>query len=515
MAAHRYWRINVTSAKDNPYIALISELEMRAVAGGPNLPLTVGGTATAMAFNDAGTKPSNAFDGSAGTAWQGYNAGGVRWLQWDFGAGSPQDIKEFKVVNGTSEPFAPIAGNFAYSDDGTTWTVALTFAGRSTTAGAASTHTVLTVESANIAVTAPMGAASLWGGGTIKLSPPTPKVTGFFGGHVEAAAPMAQLWMAGHDATGERDLTIFVPMASVALCGGANALITAPRPTVVMTGVAETTMQAVLAAPMALVVATGLVGGVADLVAVAPMAGIKAFGGGGIWASARMAQLGMTGLSGGVGSVLAGPPMPTLVMAAVSERHGGIAVVAPMAFLSAANTLYISAPMGRLVASGSVIIAVSYEAYSINLSHRGPEANDEVSRYDNFPFDRIVRYQGSYFGVAADGLYLLEGTTDDGTAIPYAVKTCIDDFKAPELKTVASAYFSGRLGPDATITLHAGEQGQESYPYNTPRGQGAQNHREKFGRGVKNRYFAIGVAGDGALELDTIELEVNKMSRRI
>ena len=65
------------------------------------------------------------------------------------------------------------------------------------------------------------------------------------------------------------------------------------------------------------------------------------------------------------------------------------------------------------------------------------------------------------------------------------------------------------------MTLFAGETGAESYAYDTPRGPGAQNHREKFGRGVKSRYFALGWKGDGALALDSIELEINKLTRRI
>lgn len=156
-------------------------------------------------------------------------------------------------------------------------------------------------------------------------------------------------------------------------------------------------------------------------------------------------------------------------------------------------------------------------AYSINLNHHpdAPQPVDEVTRYTGFAFERIVRFQGDYYGVASDGLYQLGGTTDDGTEIVATVKTCVDDFKAPEKKTVASAYLAGRLGPDATVTLHAGEDGAEAYDFTTPRGQLAQNHRQKFGRGVKHRYFAIGIATAGALSLDSLELEISKLSRRM
>lgn len=158
-----------------------------------------------------------------------------------------------------------------------------------------------------------------------------------------------------------------------------------------------------------------------------------------------------------------------------------------------------------------------HDAYSINLNHRpdAPQPVDEVTRYTGFAFERIVRFQGAYYGVAADGLYQLGGTTDAGADIECTVKTCVDDFKAPEKKTVVSAFLAGRLGPDATITLHAGEEGEEAYDFSTPRGQDAQNHRQKFGRGIKHRYFAIGIVTAGALSIDSLDLEVNKLSRRI
>ena len=80
---------------------------------------------------------------------------------------------------------------------------------------------------------------------------------------------------------------------------------------------------------------------------------------------------------------------------------------------------------------------------------------------------------------------------------------------------MTAAYFAGRLGPAATVTLYAGESGQESYAYTTPRGQTAINHREKFGKGVKNRYFALGIAGADIMDLDAIEPHIDKLSRRI
>ena len=154
----------------------------------------------------------------------------------------------------------------------------------------------------------------------------------------------------------------------------------------------------------------------------------------------------------------------------------------------------------------------------MNLKHTpkpGVDPIDEATRYTNFPFTHVVRYQNSYYGANSTGLYLLEGTTDDGTDIPWAVKTAMDDFKTPVKKTVAAAYFGGRFGPASTVQLHAGEDTPNTYSFSTPRDALAQNHRQVFGKGVRERYYALGAYGTSELEIDTIELETHNMTRRI
>lgn len=89
------------------------------------------------------------------------------------------------------------------------------------------------------------------------------------------------------------------------------------------------------------------------------------------------------------------------------------------------------------------------------------------------------------------------------------------DFKSQQHKTVASAYFGGRLGAAATVDLHVGEDGPQTYSYATVRTDHAQNYRQVFGKGTKARYYALGASGTGTLELDDIDLDVHTLSRRI
>ena len=71
------------------------------------------------------------------------------------------------------------------------------------------------------------------------------------------------------------------------------------------------------------------------------------------------------------------------------------------------------------------------------------------------------------------------------------------------------------MGKAETITLYAGEKTTKAYKYKTTRGSTAQNHREKFGRGIKARYFAVGANGADVMELDDIEFNIHSLTRRI
>ena len=160
----------------------------------------------------------------------------------------------------------------------------------------------------------------------------------------------------------------------------------------------------------------------------------------------------------------------------------------------------------------------TYEAYALNLKHN-TDTVDELTRYTNFPFDRIVRYQNSYYGMNSTGLYLLEGTTDFAeptpTQIPWSWKTTMTDFGTAQLQTIRYAYFGGRMAPSAQIAIHFGDTASESYAYSTPRDTSAQNYRQEFGRGIQSRYYAFSGQGEGELSLDSINFIIAKLARKV
>lgn len=115
MAAHRWWKLNVTATGNGNFG--FSELEMAESVGGANRC----GSGTPTASSDDGVNHiAGGFDGNSSTMYGA--AGGLpRSVTYDFGAGNAYDIVEWRMKARTDGNFAQscTAGTAYYSDDGT------------------------------------------------------------------------------------------------------------------------------------------------------------------------------------------------------------------------------------------------------------------------------------------------------------------------------------------------------------------------------------------------------------
>ncbi len=355
--------------------------------------------------------------------------------------------------------------------------------------------------------------------GNINLSLPSVSASFVGGGNASSALPALSAYSTGHGSVGENAAGISLPGLSVGVTTGGRADLVTPAITSALTGTVSGMAGAALALPSlsALVATTVSAMGSASIA----MPSFTSVSYAGAVCSITVGSLisQATGATGASGSARVTLPLFEATLGATQQSYGGADITLPALSMGVSGRAALSLPGLQLTAIGSATITATYEAYALNLNHppavRGEHQVDEMTRYTNFPFTQVVRYKNSYYGVAAGALYLLEGTTDDATPIPFAVQTAKTDFGVVEKKTLTEAYFGGRLGPAETISLVVGESGTETYSYTTPRGATAQNYRQVLGKGVKARYYALGVAGDGIFELDTLDLNIDKMTRRI
>lgn len=355
--------------------------------------------------------------------------------------------------------------------------------------------------------------------GNATLSAPSPTLSSYGGGNLNITAPSPRLNFAAHGSYGDNAAFVKPPKITVSAYGGGRAALTAPSPNLTSTATGTALAAASLTAPNPTVEALGTVSNVANISITIPGPNVLAYAGSVCSVTIAGVTVQATGTGGGVAHAAITIPLFQLDAQGTAQNHGGANISAPMPVISTGGVTQITIPMATLTAIGTATVVATYEAYALNLKHMprrdGTEPIDEVTHYTNFPFTHIVRYKDRYYGANTTGLYLLEGTTDDGAAIDWAATTHLTDLGYPEKKTVVSAYFGGRLGPAETVTLTVGEKGDETYSYSTPRGPAAQNYRQKFGRGVKTRYFGLGLSGTQDFALDTVDLEVDKLTRRI
>lgn len=313
------------------------------------------------------------------------------------------------------------------------------------------------------------------------------------------------------------------PSPVLAAYGGANATLGAPSGLLAITATVMNWGSAAVRPPAAKVSASGTVSAVAGASLAPPMASLVGYSG----AVVSITLVGSptvlaTGNSGTIGVAAVTAPLFDLVASGTVNGLSYADLLAPSPRLGATAQAWLVAPSAQLTAIGTAVVTATYEAYALNLNHttrysagQPIKPTDEATHYTNFPFTHVVRYKNSYYGANSTGLYLLEGTTDDGADINWNVQTAFSDFGSPNLKTLNSAYFGGRFGPVTNVTLLVSEADTEAYVYTTPLDDTAKNYRQAFGRGNKARYYAVAADGAGEVTIDSITFNIATLARRI
>lgn len=356
---------------------------------------------------------------------------------------------------------------------------------------------------------------------TVAITAPSPTLQSFGGGNAVITAPSPLLFSTVSAST--NGVAATAPMGTLTMNGGGYATAAAPSPTLVASGTVTALATATLAAPSPTLSASGTVNAVAQFNLTAPMGKLVGYTGALISVTTPVGTLTASGTSGSIGSATLTAPLFDLTASGTRQNFGSAILTAPMGTLGNGAVAYLIAPGYQLTAVGTATVAVTYEAYALNLNHtprrEDPQPVDELTHYTNYPFDRIVRYKNSYFGMNSTGLFLLEGTTDFAeptpTPVPWNYKTAMTDFNSVKMKNVSMVYFGGRMAPNATVTAYVGEGTVDAYSYTTPRDTTAQNYRQPLGLGMKARYYAFGASGAGELTLDSITLDVNELARKV
>lgn len=353
-------------------------------------------------------------------------------------------------------------------------------------------------------VPVPTFAATVQVLGRLDAQLPIPALTGYGGGVANVELPVPTLAATGTVQVVGR-LNAGLPVFSMVAYGGARATVSLPLPTLSATGSvqvlgrlnAELPVFALTAygggrASMVLPVPTLSVTGTSQvtgrLVETLPTPSLVAYAGG--HASMRLPtpSLSASGTVWIVGRLNETLPTVTFTGAATVSVLGRLDALLPAMRMVAAAKMNATLPVLTLLATGVVgSTSPEYEAYSITLIDGEAGTEVAVTRLDQYPFDRIHRWRGKYYGVARDGVYELQGDTFDGDPIVATIRTAKSDLGHQEWKRVPDLFITGSIGDDIELAILADDV---SYPMTAPIKR-PNASRSRAGKGIKGHYIAF------------------------
>jgi len=141
-----------------------------------------------------------------------------------------------------------------------------------------------------------------------------------------------------------------------------------------------------------------------------------------------------------------------------------------------------------------------------------------VTRYDNFGFISMVAHDGVLYAASPEGLFTINGDTDDGRMIEAEVRTGFLDFSSEQTKRI-SDIFVGYTGGQLNFDVETYDGPQEVYTYAMEEREAIapRNNRLKVGRGLSSRYWRFAIRNvDGAdFQVYDVAAEVAPSKRRL
>jgi len=176
----------------------------------------------------------------------------------------------------------------------------------------------------------------------------------------------------------------------------------------------------------------------------------------------------------------------------------GNATIGFPVFTSVWGSAVLPAPFLNLSAIGSITVANAV-AYVLNI------VTNESTRYTNQNWDHIVVLGNKPYGVTSTGLYLLEGSTDNGIAIDTYMATKETDLGTNMAKSIPTIYLNSDTLTYTTAYMDGVAQ--------TPQASSFTGRKCHLSRGAEARYVKLKISG--IKNLQGLEILPEIKSRRV
>jgi len=137
-----------------------------------------------------------------------------------------------------------------------------------------------------------------------------------------------------------------------------------------------------------------------------------------------------------------------------------------------------------------------------------------ATRYEGYDFNSFAELDGVYYGAKSDGIYRLEGRTDNGEPVASSVNFGRLNFGTQYRKALPYLYTG--VASDGNLFLRVGAEGQ-TYTYRVRDNTSIlKAHRFELGRGLRANYYDLELVSEGtAFDLTDIEFFPIELSRRL
>jgi len=137
------------------------------------------------------------------------------------------------------------------------------------------------------------------------------------------------------------------------------------------------------------------------------------------------------------------------------------------------------------------------------------------TRYDGYGFNSFFQRDKKYYGVADDGIYLLEGETDNGAPIDALIDLGKSNQPSTKVKHVPSVYLG--VASDGKMILKVDADGIMRYYEARTNSEALRQHRVDVGRGTRGVFWNFTVMNQNGddFELANVEFQPITVQRRI
>ena len=136
-----------------------------------------------------------------------------------------------------------------------------------------------------------------------------------------------------------------------------------------------------------------------------------------------------------------------------------------------------------------------------------------VTEYDGYDFNSFAAIGKKYIGATSQGLYELNGDTDDGDDVIATIAGGFMQFGATKLSRLKAAYIAMRGTGQIFLKIETGEGVEYIYQITT---ENMHTTKIPMGKGQRARYFAYELTTTGQdFDLDTLEFVPIIMKRRV